>query len=281
MYREKEKLCLKWSDFQENAISAFRTLREDREFTDVTLACEDGQQVEAHKVILASSSPFFQNLLRRNKHPHPLIYMRSMKSEDLVVMVDFLYFGEANVYQENLNSFLTVAEELKLEVHGFMRSGAEEEEILIDKPTTTKISPKLGQRRINIKQESFTPDIPNSVEPLESTPPLEGTLAFTDYTVAADLQDLDDKIKSMMEVSENCDGRNRKKRICKVCGKERQYSEMKQHIEANHIYGVSHICNTCGKTMRSRSALRQHNRKEHRYEAVGVFKELEPNFSAL
>ena len=58
MYRE-EKLCLKWNDFQENAISAFGTLREDREFTDVTLACEDGQQVEAHKEVLTSSSPFF------------------------------------------------------------------------------------------------------------------------------------------------------------------------------------------------------------------------------
>ena len=125
MYRDEEKLCLKWNDFQENAISAFGTLREDREFADVTLACEDGQQVEAHKVILASSSPFFLNLLRRNKHPHPLIYMRGLKSEDLVAMIDFLYFGEANVYQENLDSFLAVAEELQLK--GLMGSGAEEE----------------------------------------------------------------------------------------------------------------------------------------------------------
>merc|ERR1712074_33044 len=85
-----------------------------REFADVTLACEDGQQGEAHKVILVSSSPFFLNLLRKNKHPHPLIYMRGLKSEDLVAMIDFLYFGEANVYQENLDSFLSVAEELQL-----------------------------------------------------------------------------------------------------------------------------------------------------------------------
>ena len=28
--------------------------------------------------------------------------------------MDFLYFGEANVYQENLNSFLAIAEELHL-----------------------------------------------------------------------------------------------------------------------------------------------------------------------
>ena len=68
-----EKLCLKWNDFQENVNSAFGNLREDNEFADVTLACEDGQQIEAHKVILAASSPFFQTLLKRNKHPHPLI----------------------------------------------------------------------------------------------------------------------------------------------------------------------------------------------------------------
>merc|ERR1712150_460337 len=125
MFTEEEKLCLKWNEFQENAISAFGTLRKDGEFTDVTLVCEDGQQEETHKVILALSSPFFLNILRRNKHPQPLIYMRGLKSEDLVAMIDFLYFGEANVYQENLDSFLAVAEELQLK--GLMGSGAEEE----------------------------------------------------------------------------------------------------------------------------------------------------------
>ena len=68
-----EKLCLKWNDYQENVNSALGSLREDNDFADVTLVCVDGQQVEAHKVILAASSPFFQNLLKKNKHPHPLI----------------------------------------------------------------------------------------------------------------------------------------------------------------------------------------------------------------
>merc|ERR1712129_602124 len=85
----------------------------------------DVQQVEAHKVILASSSPFFLNILKRNKHPHPLIYMSGLTFENLVAMIDFLYNGEANVYQENLDSFLAVAEELQLK--GLMGSGAEEE----------------------------------------------------------------------------------------------------------------------------------------------------------
>ena len=109
-----EKLCLQWNDFKENATSAFGSLREDKDFADVTLACEDGNQFEAHKVILATSSPFFQNILRRNKHVHPLIFMRGLKSEDLAAIIDFLYCGEANVYQENLDSFLAIAEELQL-----------------------------------------------------------------------------------------------------------------------------------------------------------------------
>ena len=88
-----EKLCLQWNDFKDNVNTAFRNLREDKEFSDVTLACGDGQQLEAHKVILASNSPFFMELLRKNKHPHPLIYLRGIKFEDLMaigVTVDIL-----------------------------------------------------------------------------------------------------------------------------------------------------------------------------------------------
>ena len=80
----------------------------------MTLACEDGQQVEAHKVILAFSIPFFQKWLTRNKHNHPLVYMRGMKSENLLAIVDFLYYGKVNVYQQNLDSFLVIAEEFQL-----------------------------------------------------------------------------------------------------------------------------------------------------------------------
>ena len=80
MTNADEKLCLQWNDFKENASSAFGDLRQDKEFTDVTLVCEDGQQVEAHKLVLVASSPFFLNILKRNKHPHPLIYMREKGS---------------------------------------------------------------------------------------------------------------------------------------------------------------------------------------------------------
>ena len=109
-----EKLCLQWNDFKDNVKTAFGNLRDDIDFTDVTLACEDGKQVRAHKVILATSSPTLQKILRNNQNPQPsMIYMRGLKSEDLKAMIDLIYFGEANVFQENLDSFLALAEELQ------------------------------------------------------------------------------------------------------------------------------------------------------------------------
>ena len=109
-----EKFCLQWNDFKDNVNSVFEKLREDKEFTDVTLACEDGQQMEAHKIILVSSSPFFEKMLQKIKHPHPLIYLKGFQSKDFVSILDFLYCGEANVYQEDLDSFLAIAEEIQL-----------------------------------------------------------------------------------------------------------------------------------------------------------------------
>ena len=109
-----EKLCLQWNEFQDFIKGAFRNMRGNDDFADVTLACEDGQQVETHKMILAASSPFFQKLLARNKQSHPIIFMRGVKSEDLLPMVDFLYHGEANIFQENLESFLALAEDLQM-----------------------------------------------------------------------------------------------------------------------------------------------------------------------
>jgi hypothetical protein len=88
-----EKFSLKWNEFQSNISTSFLELREHEEFFDITLACYDDQQIEAHKVVLAACSPFFRNILRKNKHSHPLLYMRGISRTDLMLVMDFIYYG--------------------------------------------------------------------------------------------------------------------------------------------------------------------------------------------
>ena len=108
-----EKFCLRWNDFEKNISNAFRDIREDKEFFDITIACDDSQ-LQAHKIILSACSPFFKELLRRNIHQHPLLYLRGICMKDLVNVLNFMYHGEVNVAQDDLNSFLQVAEDLKI-----------------------------------------------------------------------------------------------------------------------------------------------------------------------
>jgi len=118
-----EKFCLKWNDFESNISSAFRDLRKERDFFDVTLACDDNGQIDAHKTILSACSPFFRNVLKRNPHQHPLLYLKGVKHKELQAVLDFMYMGEVNVAQEELNSFLAVAEDLR--VKGLTQGNAE------------------------------------------------------------------------------------------------------------------------------------------------------------
>jgi len=108
-----EQFCLRWNDFQQCIKSTFQDLRDDTDFLDVTVSC-DGEQVKAHKVILSACSVTFRNLLKKNPAQHPVIVLWDVNPNDLAAIMDFMYHGEVNVKQENLNSFLAVAERLRV-----------------------------------------------------------------------------------------------------------------------------------------------------------------------
>lgn len=62
MSSDQQQFFLKWNDFQSNMVSSFKHLRDEKSFTDVTLACE-GQTCKAHKMVLSACSPYFKSLL--------------------------------------------------------------------------------------------------------------------------------------------------------------------------------------------------------------------------
>ena len=108
-----KEFCVRWNDFESTISTALCDIREDNDFFDVTLACDD-KQIQAHKVVLAACSPFFRGILKRNPHPNPLLYLKGVKFTNLLSVLNFMYHGQVNVEQKDLESFLSVAEELKV-----------------------------------------------------------------------------------------------------------------------------------------------------------------------
>lgn len=109
----RQLFCLRWSNHQTNMLSVFDELLQNEALVDVTIACE-GLSIKAHKVVLSACSPYFQNLFVQNPCKHPIVILKDIKYSELKALVDFMYKGEVNVTQEQLNALLKTAESLKI-----------------------------------------------------------------------------------------------------------------------------------------------------------------------
>ena len=70
----------------------------------------------AHKVVLASCSPYLHSILMRLRHSHqqPVIFLSRINITDLTKLVTFMYTGQVEVEESQLESFLRSAAELQV-----------------------------------------------------------------------------------------------------------------------------------------------------------------------
>jgi len=140
---------LKWNDFQQNISSTIRNLRMDLDFLDVTIFCS-GVQVKAHKVILSACSNIFKGILKEAPSPHPVIVLWDVEERDLQAILDFMYNGQVDIRQEDLESFLAAAG--RLQVQGL--SGEEKVNGGGSAGATGREAEKRANRKRSIEPES-------------------------------------------------------------------------------------------------------------------------------
>merc|ERR1719245_2576544 len=109
-----DKWCLRWDQFDKNIREYFSSLRKDGRMFDVTLATEDGQQIQAHRIILSAGSKFFSDIFLNSHHSNILVYLKGIRIAQLESLIDFIYSGEAFITQEELKQFLEAGKELQV-----------------------------------------------------------------------------------------------------------------------------------------------------------------------
>jgi len=111
---EEGKFHLTNTEFESNASTVFNDLYNDQIFSDVTLACDDGKTVKAHKIVLSASSDVFTRIFTQYSDTNPLIYFGDTSYKHIEYMLRYVYTGEVSVEEIELPQFIETANKFKI-----------------------------------------------------------------------------------------------------------------------------------------------------------------------
>jgi len=254
-----EKYCLKWNEFEANIRESFRKLREEERFFDVTLASDDGQRIQAHKM-----SSFFNDIFMKNDHKNMLIYLKGINSTELEQVTDFLYNGEAFITQEELNMFLDTAKDLKVKgLLGDLQGIGQNEP---NKSMYQHNNEFIGKESECESEDSIAEESIVKESIIDSLEEQDESCRFTKDDIFDSVKEnrlalntnnqLDLQIEQMIEKNEGL-------WKCKVCGRTAaNKAHTRRHAET-HIEGISIVCHICNKTLSTRKGAREHISRGH------------------
>ena len=279
-----ETFSLKWKNFQSNVTKSFQRLRYEEEYSDVTLMGDDFQPLQAHKVVLSSCSEYFKNvLLNSRKHSHPVLCMEGINKHDLTNILDYVYNGEIQLYQDEVDRFITISDRYKLD--GLIGPTTEIDEKPGEITLQIEVDPNVELSTVSdIIPEREMETEPNTVshkQEIVDEKPVEIPL-LNDLEPNAELNIVSDisepnKVKQeiVMSPSENKNKLNVKFEelfklemtgmfTCNICPKVAKHkSHMKEHVEI-HTNNLKYQCKLCDKSYKQGSTLRSHIAKIHK-----------------
>ena len=245
-----DKFCMKWNDFQTNVSKTFRSLRQEKHLFDVTLVSDDEQHIAAHKLVLSASSIFFKNILRKSQHSNPLIYLNGFSSKELNLMIEYIYNGEVQIYQNDLDQFLDTAQKLKIE--GLI--GGSDENIEENVPYKEEFEESI------MEKEQTQETIEHPKKPRQNLNRINTENTMTVVSQSSEIVDVKSAVNELVEKT----GEGYK---CKACGKissSKTSSDIRRHAEI-HIEGLAFDCQQCGQTFRCRMNLKNHKINHHKH----------------
>ena len=212
---------------------------------DVTLVSDDLKQFAAHKVVLSACSEYFKKIFQQNTHTQQtLLCLEGTTATDLQNVLDYVYEGEVQVLQDDLNRFLAIGERLKL--NGLLADA--------------DIKQDIKEQQVS-HEENSSPQRPNPMDSLSSDINWYNNRIFPEKVVNVDnYSDVNEMFKD--NIISNSDGSF----TCKICGKlsskTNAFGNMKCHLQV-HVGGLNHSCRTCLKTFKNKETLRLHTYKVH------------------
>ena len=184
----------------------------------------------------------------KNKQSNLLLCLEGLSSNDVRNMMNYMYNGELQICQDDLDRFINVAQRFKLEGLISDPDAVQEEEVNFKK-----------SEHFDNKETNFQDDLGYRTKTKPEGHERLITKVSTDI-YPANISEVDEQIEQ--NIVKNLDGSY----SCKICGKtsgKNHKDNVKNHIET-HLEGLSFNCTVCEKTFRSRGSLAKHKLRNHR-----------------
>merc|ERR1719186_1866467 len=176
------------------------------QFSDVTLVCDDGYYLSAHRNILSASSDFFRAIFQKNPHPNNLIVMDNADQNILKSILQFIYTGQAEIWENDLQDFLRFGRKFKLDGLSDDNDVNEKEDEYIEKETVKQ----------ELIDEDFT-KIENEMMMIHDDALTEKVVDEKNVTVDASIEaSISESVNSIVEKrGENCNSSKREVKVKK------------------------------------------------------------------
>ena len=288
----QEKYTLTWHTYPDHLRDIMKDMMTSDSFTDVTLISDDKKQIKAHRNILSACSPVFKNILEMNsQNNHPIIYLRGIQYSEIESILQFIYLGEAKLFQERVDEFCLVAKNLEIRE---LRNWDDDDDINVEQNTRNEgnVNGENFQaeqntiNEMNVDTEGHASTEINTV--LHQVRRKEIALIGSKFKCPecensyADRRGVNRHIKAVHEgIKFTCNQCDRQfshpinltshilsvhegvKHACSQCDYEATTKgNLKIHTDSIHE-GVRHACNQCGMQFTQPNSLKDHIQSVH------------------
>ena len=248
-----EKYSLKWHDYQSNWIQSLTELRNDKESADITLISEDKVKFPAHKIVLSSCSKTFKFILKDSFQANSFLYLSGVSSVNLGYILDFMYQGEVNLFQEQLDHFLECSQ--KLEIDGMLGDNKDQspkmeyddQKHAYHEQNIEEIDENNRLAKIYsnnpVKTRNYNASSNNQVDKLDA-----GSLS------AEEIEIKKEELYSKIDGSWNC---------LSCAYTTTKHQAMRRHVET-HMEGLCYTCKLCDKEYRTSNSFHKHRYTVHK-----------------
>ena len=250
----QEKYSLTWHNYSDHLRSMMKELMMNEDFSDVTLVTEDKKHLKANANILSLCSPVFKDIFKKDMKSSLIIFLRGIQHSEMESIIQYIYLGEAKVYEERIDEFVAVAKSLEIKELCNAKTGLideiEDENSSCDPTTSTE----------NFEEQSVQSDLMKMQAPQERQRRVQTKLEGAKY--ACDLCDYQAtyQINLTNHIRSKHEG---VKYACDQCDHQASHpSNLVIHIQSKHE-GVKYACDQCEYKASSKSNLNVHIKSKH------------------